>query len=140
MLRWEITAASRRPGSRLIVPGYSIGGIRLGESRQEVEKVFGRGRSTRRGFVSYVGGHVLVSYWWHDAPTRYVAWLQTSWGGFHTRSGIHVGSTRRELRPLYVTCGGKSGCYLLEGPWPDALATTFTLRAGKVVGIGMGNA
>lgn len=135
-LRWGTTRT--KPGRGLIVPGGSIGGIRLGESRKDVEKAFGPGRSTRRGVVRYFGGHLLVSYWFHDRLYNGVAYLQTGWPGFHARSGVRVGSSRQELRRLYATCDSKTECHLLEGPWPDALATGFTMRHGKVAEIGIG--
>jgi hypothetical protein len=125
-LRWGTPLA--RPGRWLIVPGGSIGGVTLGESRKQVEKAFGPGVSTRRGLVTYAGGRILVNYWFHDRLEKWVAFLQTRWGGFHTRSGVHVGSSRRELRRIYATCDSKTGCHLLEGPWPDALATSFTMH------------
>jgi hypothetical protein len=137
-LRWG-TLAQGKPGKRLIVPGRSIGPIWLGESRKRVEKAFGPGRSTRGG-VRYLGGHVLVTYSYHDAPTTYVAYLETRWRGFHTRSGARVGATRGRLRPLFVSCHGKDQCYLEDGPWPDALGTVFAMKDGRVVGIAIGNA
>jgi hypothetical protein len=136
-LRWGTSRA--KAGRRLIVPGGSIGGIRLGESRKQVEKAFGPGRSTSRGLVSYFGGHLVVNYWFHDRLEKWVAYLQTRWGGFHTSSGVHVGSSRQELRRIYATCDTKTECHVLEGPWPDALATGFTMRNGKVVEIAVGN-
>jgi hypothetical protein len=137
-LRWR-TLAQAKPGRHLIVPGKSIGPIWLGESRKRVERAFGPGRSTKGG-VRYLGGRVLVTYDYHDAPTKYVASLETRWSGFHTRSGARVGSTRGELRPLYVSCAGMDQCYLENGPWPDALGTVFTMKDGRVVGIAIGNA
>jgi hypothetical protein len=120
------------------VPGGSIGGIRLGEPRKSVEKAFGSGRSLRHGVISYFGGHVLLTYDFHDREYNWVAGLWTRWGGFRTRSGVHVGSSRQELRRIYATCDDKTECHLLEGPWPDALATNFTMRNGKVAEIGLG--
>jgi hypothetical protein len=135
-LRWGTSQA--KPGRQLIVPGGSIGGIRLGESRKDVEKAFGPGRSMRHGLIrSYFGGHVLLTYDFHDASTKRVEGLWTRWAGFHTRSGVHVGSSRQALRPIYATCD-KTACHLLEGPWPDALATSFAMRNGKVAEIGIG--
>jgi hypothetical protein len=111
--------------------------IRLGESRTNVEKAFGVGRSIRRGLVSYFGGH-LVNYWFHDGLYKQVEYLETRWSGYRTRSGVHFGSSRRELRPLYVTCA-KGNCGLLAGPWPDPVGTGFTMRHGKVVDIIIGS-
>jgi hypothetical protein len=69
---------------------------------------------------------------------KWVAYLQTRWGGFRTRSGVHVGSSRQELRRIYATCDRKTECHLLEGRWPDALATSFGMHNGKVAEIGIG--
>jgi hypothetical protein len=136
-LRWG-TAARTKPGRKLIVPGSSIGRIWLGESRRNVEKKFGHGHSTQRGLVSYFGGHLLVNYWFHDRLYKQVEYLQTRWPGYRTRSGVHVGSSRRELRPLYVTCT-KGDCSLQAGPMPDAIGTIFTIRHRKVVEITVGS-
>ena len=119
--------------------GYSIGGIWLGESRRNVERAFGPGRSKQRGFVSYFGGHLLVNYWFHDGLYNRVQYLETRWGGYHTRSGVRVGSTREELRPLYVSCVSKAECSLQAGPMPDARGTIFTMRHGRVVKIDVGS-
>jgi hypothetical protein len=136
-LRWGIASSSAKPGRGLIVLGSSIGGIRLDELRTNVEKAFGGGRSRRRGLVSYFGGHLIVNYWFHDGLYRQVEYLETRWSSYHTRSGVHVGSSRHELRPLYVTCE-KGNCVLLAGPLPDPVATDFTMRHGKVVDITIG--
>jgi hypothetical protein len=124
----------RQPQSRLIVLGHSVGGIRLGEPRRSVEKALGRGRSRRRGLVWYFGGRLLVDYWLHDGLTTRVEGLETRWGGFHTRSGAHVGSSRQELRALHVTCSDGE-CSRAAGRMPDAPGTVFTMRHGKVVQI-----
>jgi hypothetical protein len=136
-LRWGTASSSAKPGRGLIVLGSSIDGISVDESRTNVEKAFGVGRSSRRGLVSYFGGHLIVNYWFHDGLYKRVMYLETRWSGYRTRSGIHVGSSRRELRPLYVTCV-KGNCFLLAGPYPDAVATGFTMRHGKVVDIIIG--
>jgi hypothetical protein len=139
-LRWG-TIAQGKPASGVIVPGKSIGNIWLGERRKAVEKAFGPGtRGRYRGLVSYFGGHLVVSYEFHDGIYNWVTALSTRWRGYHTRSGIHVGSTAEDLRRLFVTCGSSLGCYVQEGQWPDALATNFMLRNGRVTEIGMGNA
>jgi hypothetical protein len=126
----------RTPQSRLIVLGHSIGGIRLGESRSSVEMTLGGGRSRRSGLVWYFGGRLLVDYWFHDGLTRRVEGLQTRWGGFHTRSGVHVGSSRQELRALHVACGvGECSLAARPQPPPDAPGSIFTIRHGKIAQI-----
>jgi hypothetical protein len=93
----------------------------------------------RHGLIrSYFVGHLLLTYVFHDSPQKYVAGLWTRWGGYRTRSGVHVGSSRGELRRIYATCDSETECHLLEGPWPDALATGFTMKHGRVAEIGIG--
>jgi len=122
------------PVNRLIVLGNSIGGIRLDEPRRSVEKAFGRGTSRRPGLVSYFGGRLVVDYWFHDALTGRVEGLETRWSGFHTRTGVHVGSSQQELHALHVSCSdGECGLAARQGP--DAPGTGFTVRHGKVVQI-----
>jgi len=124
----------RTSQNRLITLGYSIGGIRLGEARRSVEEALGPGTSRRRGLVWYFGGRLRVDYWFHDGLTTRVEGLETKWGGFHTRSGVHVGSSREELRVLHVACrDGK--CWRAAGRMPDAPGTLFTMRHGKVAQI-----
>jgi hypothetical protein len=137
-LRWGTASRHSKPGRRLIVPGRSMGPIWLGEPRKTVERKFGRGHSTQRGIVSYFGGHLLVNYWFHDGLYKNVEYLQTRWPGYRTRSGVHVGSHRRGLRPLYVSCR-EGDCWLMAGPMPDAVGTNFTMRHGKVVEITIGS-
>jgi hypothetical protein len=124
----------RTPQNRLIVLGHSIGGVRLGESRRSLEKALGRGTSRRRGLVWYFEGRLLVDYWYHGRLTTRVEALETRWSGFHTRGGVHVGSSRQDLRALGVTCGNGE-CSRAAGPMPDAPGTVFTMRHGRVVKI-----
>jgi hypothetical protein len=143
-LRWG-TVARGKPADHLIVPGKSIGPFRLSESRAAVEKSFGPGtnghyrRDGRVGFVSYFGGRVEVIYEFHAGVYNFVTGLSTRSSRYHTSSGIHVGSSEQALRKLFVTCVGKTMCYVLAGPWPDAETTIFTLRHGRVTEISFGN-
>jgi hypothetical protein len=137
-LRWGTASTVPKPGRELIVLASSIGPIWLGESQRNVEKKFGHGHTTQRGLASYFGGHLLVNYWFHDRVYNYVEYLQTRWPGYRTRSGVHVGSSQRDLRPLYVTCSN-GDCFLQAGPMPDAIGTIFTIRHGKVAEIEVGS-
>jgi hypothetical protein len=130
---WGSDSHERVPENRLIVLDHSIGGIRLDEPRGSVEKAFGHGTSRRRGVVSYFGGRLVVGYWFHDQLTTRVEDLVTSWSGFHTRSGVHVGSSREELRALHVVCS--DGLCGRARPGPDAPGTGFTMRHGNVARI-----
>jgi len=129
--------SAAQPENRVIILGRSIGGIERGEPRSRVEKLFGLGSSADRGLVRYFEGRLLVDYWFHDGLTTQVEAVLTRWSGFHTRAGVHVGSTRRELRALHVACV-YGECSLQAGRMPDAPGTLFTMRHGKVTEIYVG--
>jgi hypothetical protein len=128
---------SPQPKNRLILLGRSIGGISLREPRRMVEKVFGPGKSRSRGLVSYFGGRLLVDYWFHDGLTTRVEYLKTTWGGFHTHSGVHVGTSRKDLRLPGMSCMNRI-CGRPEGNYADAPGTGFGIRDGKVAWIAVG--
>ena len=128
------SSSSAHPKNRLIVLGASIAGISLGEPRKRVEKAFGHGKTRRRGLVWYFGGRLLVDYWFHDRLTTRVEEVETRWGGFHTRSGVHIGISRQALRALHVTCGDGE-CSRAAGRMPDAPGTVFTMRHGRIAQI-----
>jgi hypothetical protein len=107
----------------------------LGEPRRSVEKALGPGRSRRRGLVWYFDDRLEVDYWFHDGLTTRVEGLETRWGGFHTRSGVHVGSSRQELRALHFACPRDGDCSRAADRMPDAPGTVFTMRHGKVAQI-----
>ena len=138
-LRWG-TLKPEEPGKRLIVLGDSIGGIRLGESRRSVEKLLGPGRPGLLGSAQYFGGRLVVGYEFHDGIYNFVTYVQTRWDRYRVAgSGIHVGSTRQDLRRLFVSCYQKVKCILQAGPWPDPVGSEFTVRHGKVTEIYVGN-
>jgi hypothetical protein len=131
LLQGSSSSSAADPTNRLIVLGRSIAGIALGVPRKSVEKALGRGTPKSRGVVSYFGRRLLVDYWFHDRLTTRVQGLETTWPGFHTRSGVRVGTTLRALRVLRVACSdGK--CSRGAGRRPDAPGTVFTMRRGKV--------
>ena len=128
------SSSSSDPKNRVIVLGHAIAGVSLGEERKTVQAALGRGTSTRRGEVWYFGRRLFVDYWFHDQLTTQVAALETKWRGFHTRSGVHIGTSRQALRALHVMCRGGE-CRLATGHLPDAPGTIFRMRHGKVAEI-----
>jgi hypothetical protein len=137
-LRWG-TIEGGKPASHLIISGKSIGPFHIGERRAAVERAFGPGKHGRyMGEVSYFGGQITVGYEFHGSIYNWVTALSTRSPTYHTRAGIHIGSSMQALRRLFVTCTGKSMCYVLAGPWPDALTTQFLLRDGMVSKIAFG--
>lgn len=48
-----------------------------------------------------------------------------------TCRGLGAGSSRAELRPLYVSCLSKTECWLQAGPTPAPVGTLFTIGHGR---------
>jgi len=125
------------PKERVIVLGRSIGVIALGERRTSVRGAVGPGRRVSRGVFTYFGRRLLISYWFHDQLTSRVNYIKTIWSGFHTRSGVHVGMSRRDLHLPSGSCANGT-CGLAAGKGADAPGTAFGIRDGKVAWIAVG--
>jgi hypothetical protein len=132
VLRWTLGRA--KPVAGRIVLGRSIGVVSVGEPRKQVEKVLGKGVRRGRGLVSYPREHLLLSYAPHDTLVPWVGAIFTRWSGYRGPAGVHVGSTRADLKPLYAGCS-PGQCGLQAGSMPDAPGTIFTMKRGKVVEI-----
>jgi len=135
LLGFVVTAsaatASGSGQSHLIVLDRSIDRVHLGESRSDVENALGQGTPSH-GWVSYLGGHLLVDYVYKVQKTRHVQALVTRWSGFRTRSSIHVGSTVRDVRRrLHIPCG-RGSC---SSGAPGKPSTILFTRRGRVVRI-----
>jgi hypothetical protein len=119
----------------LIVPAVSIGNIRFGESRRAVERSLGTGKRIARDYFAYLGGRLRIGYSYHDQYTGRAQALVTTWSGYHTRTGIHVGSSRHALNGLHLNCF--SG--MCASPQnPDYPGIIFYMRHGRVVQIFVG--
>ena len=125
------------PKDRLIVLGLSIGAISLGERRTTVMENFGPGKRSGRGAVSYFGHRLLVSYWFHDQLTGRVNFIKTTWAGFHTDSGLHVGTNRRDYYLPPGSCVHQT-CALAAANGADAPGTFFGIRDGRFAWIAVG--
>ena len=125
------------PANRLIVLGRSIGPLSLGERRSAVRRALGPGTQVRHGLVSYFGGRLVVNYWFHDELTRRVTEIETTWDGFHTRSGVRVGTSREDLHIPRGSCLGEF-CGVAASQGPDAPGTGFRIRNQKVARISVG--
>lgn len=123
------------PGNRLIVPARSMGDIRVGEPRKLVARALGPGKRIGRYYRSYLHGRLRILYSYHDAYTGLAQALITRWSGYRTRSGVHVGSPRRALDGLHLTCFNRE---CRSGGNPDHAGTLFTLRHGLVSKIYVG--
>jgi hypothetical protein len=133
----HVAQRSGLPKDRLIVLGRSIGAISLDERGTTVRRTLGPGSRSRRGVVSYFGGRLVISYWFHDQLTHRVNYIKTTWGGFHTRSGLHVGTSRRDLHLPRGSCFDRI-CGLAAAKGPDAPGTAFGIRHNTIAWIAVG--
>jgi hypothetical protein len=133
----QLHAYSSLPRDRGIVLGRSIGPVSLAERRTSVRRNLGPGKRLRRGVFSYFGGRLLISYWFHDQLTQRINYIKTTWSGFHTRSGVHVGTSRRDLHLPAGSCVNGI-CGLAAGKGADAPGTGFGIRRGKIGWIAVG--
>ncbi len=113
VLRWTLGQA--KPAEGRIVPGRSIGVVSVGEPRKQVEKVLGKGVPRGRGLVSYPREHFLISYAPHDTLVPWVGAILIRWSGFRGPAGVHVGSTRSDLRRLYAGCSSATSAVFRRG-------------------------
>jgi hypothetical protein len=125
------------PKERAIVLGRSIGAISLAERRTSVTRALGPGKRLSRGVFSYFAGRLLISYWFHDQLTPRVNYIKTTWSGFHTSSGVHVGISRRDVDLPAGSCVNGT-CALAAGKGADAPGTAFGIRHGQVAWIAVG--
>jgi hypothetical protein len=125
------------PKDRVIVLNRSIGPISLDERGTIVRRTLGPGKRLGRGEVSYFDGRLTISYWFHDQLTHWVSYIKTTWGGFHTRSGVRVGTSRRNLHLPRGSCFGRT-CAIAESG-ADAPGTEFGIRAHKIAWIAIGH-
>ena len=84
----------------------------------------------------YFGGRLTVDYVYKvGPPTKRVQSIRTTWSGFHTESGIHVGSSLEDVRRvLHAQCAGSNdACNVGHGP--GGPGTMLWMRHGKVAWI-----
>lgn len=127
------------PSDRLIVPGISIAGIRFGTPRRDVAKRLGTGKPIAHDLVAYMGGKLEIVYSFHGNYTGRVQALITTWPGFRTRSGVHVGSTREDVHTALRFPCGDGTCSRGLSEMPDAQGTILTMRHGRVADIFVGS-
>jgi hypothetical protein len=133
----RVERSSTLPTNRVVVLGRSIGAISLGEGRSSIRRTLGPGTRLSRGVFSYFGGRVLISYWFHDQLTYRVNYIKTTWSGFRTHSGVHVGTSQGDLHLPAGSCLNGI-CGLAASKGADAPGTGFGIRRGKVVWIAVG--
>jgi hypothetical protein len=141
-------AAPAPPDPWLIVPGQSIGRIRLGEEFQSIVAIFGRpnGRGEAamgRAWSSWVGtsGHVVDIYTVRGTddsaahPANFVRQIQVNSPTFHTAHGVHVGESFTEIsrRVANLALANTNGAMRLYDSVKAGLA--IETQSGKCIAI-----
>ena len=117
-------AAAQRP-AQLIVPGESIGPVRLGMTIAQVKRALGKPVALVRRIEHAFGGEYVELQWgqarWtvglrSDRGTLRVVRIATTVNGQRTRDGIGPGSKPRAVLRAFPL----SGCVFrdLQQPWP----------------------
>ncbi|MGB9183775.1 MAG: outer membrane protein assembly factor BamE [Solirubrobacteraceae bacterium] len=122
----------------------SIGGVSLGMTPAQVRRVLGRPSAVNRfqGKVtsySYFGAHEFAISFDSVRAADPADSILLNQGSYRTPQGIHVGSTKRQLKRAYrnVSCQG-SVCKIYEGAplTPGTRDTEFIVATnGRVIGI-----
>jgi hypothetical protein len=138
-------AAAAPPEDGVLVPGFSLGGVRLGWTLAQVEGAWG-GRSGRctgcspetRYFnrVAYAPEGAGVALRGGRVVAVFTLWAPRRW---HTSRGLYVGETERRVRATYdiarrVRCGGYDGLVLRA---VGRATTVVYVVDGKVWGFGL---
>jgi hypothetical protein len=156
MLAATAVAGVPHPSTRLIVPGKSLGGVKLGGTFAAARKAWGAGADCRKTFLmrvcvyktdSYADGSAGFSsqagatideitlnagYTRNGTPI-----FTNSVARFKTSKGIRLGSTSSAVRNAYPNVkrrpGGTSYPLVLSGP--GEATTTFQISRRRVIGI-----
>jgi hypothetical protein len=129
-------AKTTLPKNRVIVLDHSIGPVWLGESRTSLQNALGPGRRRQRCVAAYFGGRLVVDFCPKEDPTNNVAAIWTSWGGFHTRSGLRIGASRQQAASISgMSCGVGLCTHYLRPRHADGAVTEVTTRHGRVTKI-----
>jgi hypothetical protein len=137
-----LTAAG---ATNAIVPGRSIGDVRIPSAKTLVEKELGRGIVTSRSTselgtfanVRYVGARLVVTY---RVGTPWLATsVRTTSTRYVTPKGIRVGARGVQLRRAYpaANCGIPRTCRL-GLPLAGRRVTVFSMKAGRIIAITIG--
>src|SRR5919199_6053831 len=99
------------PQAGVLVPGKSLGGVRLGETPAQVERAWGRFHGTCRGCAHKTWYFTYARFDRHGAGVEFrngrVAAVFTLWQptGWRTSNGLTLGAAATEITRLYGALG-----------------------------------
>ncbi len=143
-LAFTATASAELPQSGVLVPGQSLGGLRLGATKSQVRSAwgtrFGLCRNCRlttwyftyRAFDPHGAG---VTFRRGKAVALFTLWSPDGW---HTSKGLHLGEFAARITQLYGTLP-RTDCgtyYALTMP-RGRTVTAFYVDDNKVWGFGL---
>ena len=126
LLALAVPAAAAPPGAGVLVPGQSLGGVRLGATKAAVERSWGRAYGICRGceretwyFNYYAFQPRGAAVEWRDGRAIAVFTIYQPLG-WRTTKGLELGDPASRIRALYgplATIGCKGYLtYALRGP------------------------
>jgi len=138
----DLTAAP--PEAGILIPGRSLGGVRLGWTLRQVEDVWGTTHGRCRGCAAETRYFNRVAFRPEGAAVTlrgdrltavFTLWAPAAW---HTDRGLYVGEPEHRVRATYgatrrVACRGYDGLVLRAGP----ARTVVYVVDGEVWGFGL---
>ena len=138
-------AAAAPPERGLVVPGKSLGGVRLGATKAQVLAAWGASHGVCRGCGAPTWYFTYKAFAPEGAAAEFrrgrVSALYTLWQppGWHTARNLVIGDNEAEITQLYgpmtkVTCVGYNALLL---PSARGATTVFLVVDGKLWGFGL---
>jgi hypothetical protein len=141
MVSLLLAAALALPVHGLVVPGKSLGGVRLGDQPAHVRSLWGSKfgvcsdcpqRTWYFNYIRFAPQGAGVQFQGGRVVSVFTLWAPTGW---RTSQGLRIGDPGARLTRLYhrlqlYTCSNYLG-YVLNAP---TALTTFYVRNGKVWG------
>ncbi len=139
-------ATAKPPPAGLLVPGESLGGLRLGMKPSEVRKAWGSDFGRCRACTNTTWYYNYAVFEPKGAGVEFrggrVAAIFTLWApvGWHTTKRLRIGDPETRVAQLYgglpqIQCGRYNATTI-----PGAVTTTIYVRDGKVWGFGLSRA
>lgn len=138
------SAAASPPQRALVVPGQSLGGLRLGQPKADVRAAWGDDYGVCRDCSALTWYYVYKPFVPQGAAVEFrrgrISALWTLWSppGWHTPQGLLVGDNEGRITEIYgpltrTTCVDSYGLLLPKG----RTVTTFYVVHGRVWGFGL---
>jgi hypothetical protein len=143
-MRTLALAAMLLPQPGVLVPGTSLGGVRLGATRAQVEHTWGRFHGTCRGCARQTWYFTYARFDRHGAAVEFrrgrVAAVFTLWqpAGWKTSRGLTLGSTASQISATYGALPRlQCGTYVAYTRTRPRSVTAFYVVGDTLYGFGL---